>query len=242
MHAQSPETVADLVNVVQELSLARSAEAVVDIVRRAARRLTGADGASVVLRDGDQCHYVDEDAVGPLWKGQRFPMTSCVSGWVMMNRQPAVIPDIFDDPRVPVNTYTPTFVRSLVIVPIREADPLGAIGNYWSRARQPVSGEVRLLQTLADTTAVALENARVYRELEGRVAARTADLTRANAGLRDALDRVRTLEDFDRLELNGEWLSITEYLRRRSGPRVSHGMSQEAFEVQMAEALSEGAR
>lgn len=70
----------DLVEAIQRLSEARTIQAIQDIVRCAARRLTGADGATFVLCDNDQCHYVDEDAIGPLWKGQRFPMTSCVSG------------------------------------------------------------------------------------------------------------------------------------------------------------------
>ena len=63
-----------LIEVVQELSLARGLDAIVEIVRHAARELTGADGATFVLRDDDKCFYVDEDAISPLWKGQRFPL------------------------------------------------------------------------------------------------------------------------------------------------------------------------
>lgn len=69
-----------LVEVVQKLSLARDLATIVDIVRVAARQLTGADGATFVLRDGDKCYYVDEDAISPLWKGQRFPLQACISG------------------------------------------------------------------------------------------------------------------------------------------------------------------
>ncbi|HBZ69283.1 MAG TPA: diguanylate cyclase, partial [Deltaproteobacteria bacterium] len=69
-----------LVEVVQELSLARSLEQVMTVVRSAARELTGAEGATFVLRDGDLCYYADEDAIEPLWKGRRFPMSSCISG------------------------------------------------------------------------------------------------------------------------------------------------------------------
>ncbi len=165
-----------LVNVVKALSLARDLPSVMAIVRRAARLLTGADGATFVLRDRDLCHYADEDAIGPLWKGQRFPMHSCISGWAMTHRQPAVVEDIYSDPRIPVSAYEPTFVRSVVMVPIRAMDPIGAIGTYWARRRLPEAQEVRLLQALADTTAVAMENARIYQELESRVAERTAEL------------------------------------------------------------------
>lgn len=172
-----------LVRVVQELSLARSLEAVMGIVRRAARELTGADGATFVLRDGEHCHYVDEDAISPLWKGRRFPMQTCVSGWSMLNRRPAVIEDIYADSRIPHDAYRPTFVKSLIMVPIRTLDPVGAIGNYWAERRAPAEGDVALLQALADTTAVALENVRVYADLERRVRERTAELEAANADL-----------------------------------------------------------
>src|SRR5262249_50819595 len=105
---------------------------VLGVVRTVARQLTGADGVTFVLRDGDECVYVEEDAVGPLWRGRRFPMTQCVSGWVMTNALDAVILDIYNDPRVPVEAYRPTFVRSMAMVPVG-APPLGAIGAYWAR-------------------------------------------------------------------------------------------------------------
>ena len=76
-----------LVAAVQEMSRARSVPAIQRVVRTAARRMTGADGATFVLRDGDTCFYADEDAIQPLWKGQRFPLSACVSGWAMLNRE-----------------------------------------------------------------------------------------------------------------------------------------------------------
>ncbi|MFD0997947.1 hypothetical protein ACFQ21_01475 [Ohtaekwangia kribbensis] len=46
-----------LVTAVQELSLARDWDTVMRIVRIAARQLTGADGATFVLRDKDKLLY-----------------------------------------------------------------------------------------------------------------------------------------------------------------------------------------
>ncbi len=158
--------VAELISAIQQLSLVRTLPEIQLIVRRAARSLTGADGATIVLREGSDCFYADEDAISPLWKGQRFPMHACDSGWAMLNRQPAVIPDVYADARVPHDVYRPTFVRSLVMVPIRQHDPLGAIGNYWADQHEASVREVQLLQALADSTAVALENVRAYGHLE----------------------------------------------------------------------------
>jgi signal transduction histidine kinase len=165
-----------LLTVVQQLSSARTDQAVREITRHAARRLLDADGATFVLRDGDRCYYVDEDAIAPLWKGQRFPMSACISGWAMLNRQSVVIPDIYADPRIPHDAYRPTFVRSLIMVPIRQGDPIGAIGVYWAGNHAASPEQVALVQALADTTCVALENVRLINDLETRVRARTAQL------------------------------------------------------------------
>lgn len=158
-----------LVTSVQELSLARDIDAVMNIVRTVARKLTGADGATFVLRDGDLCFYADEDAISPLWKGSRFPMETCISGWAILNKQPAVIEDIYQDDRIPADVYRPTFVKSLVTVPIRTKDPIGAIGNYWANHQKPSAKQVALLQALADITAVSIENIGVRDKLEEKL-------------------------------------------------------------------------
>jgi light-regulated signal transduction histidine kinase (bacteriophytochrome) len=152
-------------------------------VRTVARELTGADGAAFIIRSGNNCYYADEDAIGPLWKGRYFPMTQCVSGWAMMNHKTVVIEDVFADDRIPADAYSPTFVKSLVMAPIREADPIGAIGNYWAQKRMPGEHEVKLLQALASLTAVTLENIKIYNELENRVKDRTEELVATNKTL-----------------------------------------------------------
>ena len=172
-----------LVDTVQQLSLARDLDRVMAVVRTAARKLTGADGATFVLKDRDLCYYADEDAIEPLWKGQRFPMTACISGWAMLNKQPAVIGDIYIDSRIPIDAYKPTFVKSLVMVPIRTVEPIGAIGNYWAHQHDPTAEEILVLQSLADITSVSIENVYVYKELEERVRQRTKELEFVNKDL-----------------------------------------------------------
>ncbi len=158
-----------LVEVAQALSTTRDLDGIMAIVRHAARELTGADGATFVLRDGDLCFYADEDAISPLWKGHRFPMSACISGWAMLNREAAVIEDIYADSRIPQDAYRPTFVRSLAMVPIRTSAPVGAIGNYWATLHRATEGEVRLLRALADLTSVAMENVQLYVELQAKI-------------------------------------------------------------------------
>jgi hypothetical protein len=61
-----------LVETIEDLSTARTVDQIAAVVRSAARRITGADGVAFVLRDNEQCFYLDEDAIGPLWKGKRI--------------------------------------------------------------------------------------------------------------------------------------------------------------------------
>lgn len=118
------------------------------VVRTAARRLADSDGATFVLRDGDSCFYADEDAISPLWKGQRFPLEECISGWTMVHAMTAVVPDIEQDSRVPLAVYRPTFVKSLIVVPV--GDPVvAAIGSYWRVAHGPSPSAVAGLERLA---------------------------------------------------------------------------------------------
>lgn len=154
--AQSGSYPDTLTLIYRELSRATSLDRVMEIVRTHTRNLTGADGVTFVLKDGPNCYYADEDAIGPLWKGRRFPQTSCISGWVMMYRKPAVIEDIFVDPRIPAEVYRATFVRSLVMVPVGEHTPIAAIGNYWAENVRASAEQVATLQWLAAHTGLAM--------------------------------------------------------------------------------------
>ncbi|MCC6623828.1 MAG: response regulator [Deltaproteobacteria bacterium] len=174
-----PTASGGLVGTIPDLSRARSLADVQAIVRRAARLFAAADGATFVLRDGDQCFYADEDAIAPLWKGRRFPMTACISGWSMAHREAVAIEDIYADPRIPHDAYRPTFVRSLAMVPIRLADPIGAIGVYWAAQHRPSEAVLATLQALADSTSITIQNVGLIAELEARIHERSVALAEA---------------------------------------------------------------
>lgn len=160
----------ELLAAIDQLASARCIEDVVDTVRATARKLLGSDGVTIILREGDFCHYVEEDAIGPLWKGGRFPMASCISGWAMMNARTAVIPDIYLDDRIPHDLYRQTFVRALAMAPVRVEDPIAAIGAYWAQVYEPSDVEIETLTTLAQAAGTAIENARLIDQLNRALA------------------------------------------------------------------------
>lgn len=182
-----------LVETIERLSEARSAEDVAAVVRSAARRISGADGVCFVLREGDECRYLDEDAIGPLWKGRRFPMSQCISGWAMLNGRTAVVPDVFADDRIPRDSYAPTFVKSLVMTPVRAADPIAAIGAYWAAARPPTAEEIVKLEMIARATATALENVRLINSLQDALARRDFLIRELDHRVKNNLAAVRSI-------------------------------------------------
>ena len=122
--------------------------AVIETVRQTARKVCQSDGITFVLRDGEMCHYVEEDAIGPLWKGQKFPLSACISGWAMLNAKTAVIEDVFADPRIPYDAYLPTFVKSLIMTPVGEKH-VAAMGAYWKDVRSFSEQDVATVENFA---------------------------------------------------------------------------------------------
>lgn len=145
-----------LIEVIEQLSSIGRFEDICGHVAGAARHLVGADGITFVLREDELCHYIEENSDEPLWKGQRFPIADCISGWCMLNGSVAIVPNVHADPRIPQSAYQPTFVRSLIMVPIGIEEPIGAIGAYWCVPRAFDTETVMLLEVLARSTASLL--------------------------------------------------------------------------------------
>ncbi|MCX7281834.1 MAG: GAF domain-containing protein [Alphaproteobacteria bacterium] len=129
----------------------------IETLSQTARDICGSGGITFVLREGDLCHYVEEDAFGPLWKVQRFPLSSCISGWAMMNAQTAVIEDMFEDPRIPYDTYLPTFVKSLIMTPLGEKN-VASMGVYWRDKRSFTNIDIITVKTYGALVGKALSD------------------------------------------------------------------------------------
>lgn len=88
-------------------------------------------------------------------------MDACISGWCMREAAPAVIPDVYQDRRIPQDAYRPTFVRSLAMVPVPEERPFAAMGAYWSTPGTASEDAVAMLQAIGNAAGLAIENIRL---------------------------------------------------------------------------------
>jgi signal transduction histidine kinase len=179
-----------LASVCTELHESLDEAGAIAMVCRAARNVTGADGACIILREGERVHYAHEDTIAPLWAGRSFPITDCISGWSILHRATVVIPDIYSDERIPADYYRPTYVKALAIQPIEASHPIGAIGVYWDRVHEATRRELRLLEKLAGAAAIALSYVRVREQLRSTRDKASRFLATTSHELRSSLNAI----------------------------------------------------
>lgn len=152
-----------LTEAMARLSHASSIDELVTVLRDCARTIARCDGVTVIRRTGSRVAYIAEDAMSPLWAGSDFPIENCISGLAILEARPIHIPDIYEDDRVPVDAYRPTFVRSMSMYPIGLMGPSMAMGAYWKDAGAADPATNALLASLARYAGVTLN-----RVTEGR--------------------------------------------------------------------------
>ncbi|ACB94018.1 PAS domain-containing protein [Beijerinckia indica] len=149
-----------LADVLSAIAAVQEPRAVMKLVCRAGCALVGADGASFILREGDFCHYAEQEGLGPLWQGLRFTLRECLAGSVLAEGVPAIIPDVRRDDRAAL--YHMTGVESLMMIPLGaglQPEPrLGTIGIYWACKREPTEAEIHACELLAQAAARTLTN------------------------------------------------------------------------------------
>jgi two-component system, NtrC family, sensor kinase len=113
----------------------------------------------------------------------RFPLPTdrgTAVGRAILDRRTTHIHDIRRDAEYRVSAWQTSFQTVLAVPLLREGVPVGAIG-LWRREVRPFSEkQITLVETFADQAVIAIENVRLFTELE----ARNRDLTATSEILR----------------------------------------------------------
>src|SRR5215468_5283198 len=171
---------------------------VFETIVRNAVSLCGSLYANVFRFDGELLHFVAFHIVHPSPARRRksrrhymdllkakFPMrpdSSQVAGRVLLTKSVVRLEDALTDPDYDQRLARAIGSRRLLGVPIlRAGDPLGVIVAGWAEAGPVPKVQEELLKTFADQAVIAIENARLLRELRERTTELTESLEQQTA-------------------------------------------------------------
>ena len=145
---------------------------VLKLVISEVQNLLDAEGASILLRDpvGEDLFFAA--ATGPSAKamaGLRVPITAGIAGWVIRERQPIAVTDTQNDARFygQVDAVTGLTTRTLAAAPLKFQAAVWGVVEAINKASGPFDEhDLEMLQALASTAAIAIENARLYASLQ----------------------------------------------------------------------------
>src|SRR5262249_50337478 len=117
----------------------------------------------------------------------RPPGRGSVTGRAIQTRSPVHVPDALVDPEFELAEQAwVSSIRTVVSVPmIREGDVIGAITVDWRAPKPLFDKQLGLLKIFADQSVIAIENVRLFTELQQKNHA----LTAAHAQVGEALER-----------------------------------------------------
>jgi two-component system, NtrC family, sensor kinase len=166
-------------------------EPVLDAVAEHAARVCGADDAVIFRVDGTTLRRVaHHGSIPPGAPAERPLDNDTVSGRAVLDRRVVHVPDIEDD-RGNEFPAARTFARQrgirthLAAPLLREGTAIGVILIRRLDVRPFTSKQIALLQTFADQAVIAIENVRLFKELQEKNRA----LTQAHGQVTEALDR-----------------------------------------------------
>jgi GAF domain-containing protein len=156
---------------------------VFDTIAHSARRLCEADSVGVLTYDGELIHLEALDNANPGGADalrQAYPMPANqghATGRAILTGRPVHIPDVSKDRDYALHAVRDAGLHTVLSVPmLREESPIGVItGQRWGEPRPFSEAQIALLGTFADQAVIAIENVRLFNELQ----ARTRELTRS---------------------------------------------------------------
>lgn len=159
-----------LVEIARDLASTLELNTLLDRIIQAAAELSGSQAASILLYDeqtGELYFHAATNMTDPLARGLRVPIEGSIAGWVVTQRETAVVTDAHHDPRFfdRVEKATQLTTSSLIAVPMITKDKvIGALEVINKKDGQYSEADVNVLEVLAAQAAVAIENTRLFQQ------------------------------------------------------------------------------
>jgi signal transduction histidine kinase len=142
-------------------------QAVLDEMVHSLTRLAQADGASIYRDEGDEMVFIA--STRPDMLGRRQSFAGSIGGRAFLERRTVVSHGSRDEQiaRFPGSPGAQRGTGATVVTPLmRQGRPFGVLGMTRHEIRPFSEREIALLETFADQAVIAIENARLFEELQ----------------------------------------------------------------------------
>lgn len=139
---------------------------VLRLILRHAVSLLGVQGACIALRKGDYLHIVAAAGTADVLSGVHLPISSSLLGKCVQEAELIVLNEVTNETPIARTVRQLARIQCVVMAPLGTGrGTIGAIA-VMNRERPFDQDDARVLQRLADQVAVAIDNARLFEELE----------------------------------------------------------------------------
>jgi len=150
-------------------------QAVLDTLLESASRLCSADKGGIMMREGDEYRFranygFTPDAVQYSLEHPLKASSGSATGRVALEGRAIHIPDVLADPDYQAAGYQQAFgYRTILGVPLlREGSPIGVFTLTRDEVKPFTDKQIELVTTFADQAVIAIENVRLFDEVQRR--------------------------------------------------------------------------
>jgi transcriptional regulator with GAF, ATPase, and Fis domain len=160
----------ELCKVAQIITSEIDCDILFDVIIKQTNTIMGVERCSIFLLDEQKDMLNSIASAGVRGLSIQIPKHRGVAGWVFSNQKPAIVNNVHEDPRFysGIDQKTGLCTNSILCVPLinKNNECVGALEVINKISGEFTSDDCRMLLHLSHYVAIALENARLFAELE----------------------------------------------------------------------------
>jgi len=166
----SNQMIRDIQHVDKKIIASAELKSILDSIVKLAMELTHADAAALRIISPEDLNLTLAASIGlseRFIKGVTLKINQGIAGMAITQQKPLVVKDCYNDPRIlHQRIMREEKIKSCISVPvILKNEPLGTIGLYFKQPRELDEQEIDMLSIFADQIAIAINEAKLYREV-----------------------------------------------------------------------------
>ena len=226
-------TLRRLLALARDLLQAPDPRSVLELTGPAIQEILLADGALLLLALGDQEYVTEFDRSGFMQPVREGTALYRHARQAIDNQTPILLPDVAADPKLRDGGLSARGTVSLLAFPFPPIKPVGALAVFWYHRGRPhqLAKPISILRHIGELTGAALGNVGYRQMIEGRIAARTEEITES------AQKHAKELHRRDQVEEELHRISVTDVMTGMLNRRGFFLNAERSFKVALRQEI-----